>query len=304
MDNPLEILGLKPGDTLKKAHKHRNALFVKLHPDKNPSEKIQYQKVYDAYLALEKNPELLEPRKIILPHNENIIRIEIIVEIEDFYFKKPQTITVNRRIFCKKCHGTGSSKGINGRCIHCNGKGKIESNIFALLGKDNTCPICRGTGINLESICSSCNGSKYEIEKKSIQFVIDLYDYNKKIVILHNVGHQIGENQCGSITVYLKIIQDNTVKIEDDYFVVYDKVLPVQKIIGDIKTINIFDRDITYKIEKYSTESFIIDKISPGISQKLRIKYIDVLPVFTDETYKLYKKILEIEKQYEHPIRL
>jgi len=304
MDNPLEILGLKPGDTLKKAHKHRNALFIKLHPDKNPSEKIQYQKVYDAYLTLENNPELLNPQKVFYSSNEEIIRVKIIAEIEDFYFKKPQTITVNRRIFCKKCHGTGSSKGLNGRCIHCNGLGKIESSIFVLLGKDNTCPVCQGTGVDSESICSFCNGSKYEIEKKSIRFILDLYDFHKKIVILHNVGHQISENQYGSITISLKIIQDNSVKIEDDYFVIYDKILPIQKIIGDIKTINFFDRDVTYKIERYSTEAFIVDKISPEISQKLRIKYIDVLPIITDETYKLYKKILEIEKQHEHPVRL
>ena len=111
MDNPLEILGLKPGDSLTKAHKNRNALFVKLHPDKNPLEKIKYQKVYDAYEMLQKNPELLESPKIAYSFADESIRVQIIVDLEDFYFKKPQTITISRRIFCKNCQGTGSKKG-------------------------------------------------------------------------------------------------------------------------------------------------------------------------------------------------
>jgi len=302
MNDPVKILGLKPGDTLKTAHKNRNALFLKLHPDKSTSDKDKYQAVYDAYEALLKNPGLLTATKVTSGTIEQVIRVKLNVTIEDFYFKKIKEVTVNRKIFCRSCKGTGSASGESGKCPHCSGAGKIESNILSLLGKNSTCPMCHGTGIRSDKICRTCDGIRYLQETQSLQFIIEPINYHKKVAVLHNVGDQLDKFTFGTVAVMLNVLHDDFISIEEGYYVVYDRVFPIQKIIGDTKTIKIFGRDVTYKIKENTMESFTIDHITPGLSQQLRIKFVDIIPKLTRETVALYSKILEIEKNYEEDV--
>lgn len=299
MENPLDILGLKPGDTLETAHKHRNALFLKLHPDKNPTERTQFQKVYNAYETLLNNPELLKVSSTSINTTDISIRTKLTVSIKDFYFKMVKSITLNRAIFCKKCGGLGTDSGAAGLCTHCNGTGKIDSKILELLNKDPTCPICKGSCIAQGKECSVCGGHRYIKDTVTIEFVLDIINYHKKSIILQDVGNQIGENEFGPVIVLLDIIPDSSVSIEDHYFVVHDHVLPVQRIIGDHCTVKVFDRDVPYKIEENSVDAYTIDRIAPGLKQEIRIKYVNIIPKFTRETTALYKKILELEKNYE-----
>jgi DnaJ-class molecular chaperone len=302
MNDPIKILGLKPGDTLEIAHKHRNVLFLKLHPDKNPSDKDKYQKVYDAYETLVSNPSLLTIKKVTSGNIEQVIRVKLNTTIEDFYFKKVKEISINRKIFCRSCKGTGSASGSSGKCPHCSGAGKIESNILSLLGKNPTCPICHGTGIRSDKICHACDGLRYQQETQSIQFILEPINYHKKVAVFHNVGDQLDKDNFGTVAVMLNVLHDDFISIEEGYYVVYDKVFPIQKIIGDTSTIRIFGRDITYQIKENTTETFTMDHIAPGLSQQLRIKFIDVVPKLTRETVALYSKILEIEKNYENDV--
>jgi len=299
MDNPLDILCLKPGDSLETACKNRNRLFLKYHPDKNPANKDLYQKVYDAYELLKKNPELLYPITFTtIPSIEKFIRIKANISMSDIYFNRKQIIDIQTKIFCRKCNGSGSNIK-EATCSYCEGTGKIDSNILSLLGKSSTCSICHGTGINPEKVCSFCNGFKYEIVKKSISFYVTIQDYHKKSIILHNVGDQFKNDTYGSIVIFLEIEKDPFIDIEDNYFVVHDKILPVQKIIGDTKTISIFGRSIPYKIKKNSTDAYTVDKISKNLKQEIRIKYINIPPKLTNKSIELYKEILSIEKTHE-----
>lgn len=299
MENPLDILGLKPGDTLETAHKHRNALFLKLHPDKNPTDKSKFQKVYNAYETLKNNPELLHVKSTTINTSDISIRTKMTVSLEDFYFRNVKSITIIRAVFCKKCGGLGTDSGESGLCTHCNGTGKIDSKILELLNKEPTCPICKGSCIAEGMECSICGGSRYVEETVTIEFVLDIMNYHKKSIILQDVGNQIGENEYGPVIVLLEITPDSSVSIEDHYFVVHDHILPVQKIIGDHCTIKIFDRDVPYKIEENAVDAYTIDRIAPGLKQEVRIKFINIVPKFTRETTALYKKILQLEKSYE-----
>jgi DnaJ-class molecular chaperone len=297
MEDPLEILGLKPGDTLETARKRRNALYLKIHPDKNPNDKEKFNQVYNAYEELVSNPNLLKVKKAATV--DNMLRVMHSVMIEDFYFKKPQKISFKRKVFCKKCKGSGSLLGSNNKCPHCGGAGKIEGTVFSLLGKDPTCPICKGIGVPLENVCTACSGLRYELGIQTVQFTLEPYNYHKKGIILQGVGDQTDDGTFGPVLVVLKILQDSNITLEENYFVVHDKVFPIQKIIGGTKTVKVFGRDVNYRIEERAIDAYTVDKISPTVSQEIRIKFIDKHPLLTRETVALYKKILELETMYE-----
>lgn len=302
MEDPLKILGLKPGDSLEIAHKNRNALFLKLHPDKNPNVIDLYQKVYNAYEVLKDHPELLKVKSPVVNTMDYAIRVKLSVTLEDFYFKKVKSITIKRAVICKTCNGVGSESGLSGVCPHCNGSGKIDSKILSLLGKGSTCPICQGMGVSADNLCKTCGGKKYVTELNTIEFVLELINYHKKSITIQDAGHQLSENSYGPVIVILNIKHDCSVSVEDNYFVVYDYVLPVQKIIGDNTSISIFGRDVKYKIEENAVDAYTFDKIAPGLKQEIRIKFNNIVPKLTRETVALYKKILELEKNYESDV--
>lgn len=298
MEDPLKILGISPGDSLDLAKKRRNALFVKLHPDKNKKDKENYQKVYDAYDLLVKNPNLLDPPLIknILQLNKYDIKAQISITLEDIYFRRMINATIKRFIFCKKCNGTKTKGGIKDYCVQCNGKGEINSKVLELLNKSPICPKCNGLGFPRDKICDKCNGTGVEAEIIPISFDVNFKDYYNKSKTIPNAGNQISFNKFGDLIIHFKIEHDTRVKIEDEYFVIYDKILPIQKIIGDEKIIEIFGRTVSYKIEKNSQDAYTLDRISDSLTQEIRIKFIDIPAKFTDETIILYKKILNIEK--------
>lgn len=297
MDNPIKILKLEPGDDLAKAHKNRNALFKKLHPDKNPSDKESYQKVYDAYESLKKNPHILKNNNRDIRDNGYIIRIKQVLSIEDIYFKRYFTVSYCRKIFCSRCKGTGTFTGSMDLCPCCKGKGYINNDIYHMLEKKNVCPVCKGIKVNTNNLCPTCRGLRYAIETRTIRFSITIDDYHNRKKIIYGKGHQYDRDTYGRVLILLIIKNNNQVSIEDKYFVINDDILPVQSIIGDNKTVEIFGQKVEYKIKRNSKESYATDKINPKLIRYIRIIHNDIKPSLTPETKRLYKKILEIEKR-------
>lgn len=174
------------------------------------------------------------------------------------------------------------------------------------MGMDDTCARCSGTGTISGHPCEKCHGSKVITEEACVYFTVSLSNYKRKAIVLEGEGHQIGLNLFGNILISLDIELSDYVRIEDDYFCVYSKVLPVQRIIGDKAEVGVFGRALPYVIEKGETEAWVEDLIRPGLTQKVRISFIPLQPHITDETQALYKKILEIEKANfnDHHVRI
>lgn len=295
MDDPLAILGLKPGDSLQKAKKRRNALCLQYHPDKRPNEASaakQYRRVQDAYEAIKNNPSLLEP--IQLSNSPNSF-LELEVDLEDFYFGRTKILSYQRSILCSACKGTGAATQ-EGICETCDGRGKIESSVLDILKRSPQCPVCKGSGIKPGEECPQCRGAKRALQKKEHSFILSLEHYHRKNVIFPGLGNQIDCNHFGTLHVRLKITHNGPLSVEDDYYVLYRKILPVQKIIGDEGSLHIYGRNILFNICPGATEAYTEDKVRPGLTQTIRVKFTDLQTPFTEETKALYKKILKIEK--------
>jgi DnaJ-class molecular chaperone len=291
---PLEILGLTPGSTIENATNRWRQLVRQYHPDHNPNESQKFLEVQEAYSAIKANPTLLDG---IQSSTVNVLRVSTQVTIKDFYLAKELPIRISRQIFCKHCSGTGSETKENGLCDHCGGSGQIKSNVLKMLNRSATCPVCSGVGVPKENMCTCCAGSKYETDNSLRKVRLTLKDYHKKTIALRNAGHQTSRDTFGNVFVFLDIVPDDRVLIEDLYFRIAYKVLPVQKIIGDVAVLSIFGRELLFKIEKNSTETMIEDRVLPGVVQRIRIMFEETPPVLTDETIKMYKEILSIEKQ-------
>lgn len=295
--DPITVLGLEIGDSLDQAKDRRNKLLQIYHPDKHPNKKEAESKTHEiqgAYEIIEENPSILQAQKNIDIGDLGHIRVQTTYTTEHLYLRRKKTIYVERRVLCGKCGGTGSRTGNS--CSHCGGLGRIESSVMALMGRDSTCPVCKGSGIPPNEICKECSGTHFKIVRETIDVSVSFMEYHNKIVTIEGRGHQSLNGTSGNIYVDLLIKYSDVVWLEEDYFCVYAKVLPVQKIIGDTGCVDIFGREVLFKIEKNSSDSYTRDNLGNGVIHTIRVRYVDFHPVITDETLSLYKKILEIEK--------
>jgi len=297
--DPLKVLELVPGDSLEEAKRHFRAFSLKYHPDKTSDIKAhaKYRLIQEAYEAVKKDPSILN--KIPQAHKSytGYIRVNLKISMEDLYFCKEKCIIINRGSFCKTCAGTGSKNGLSGVCEVCEGTGNIKSSILNLLETSPICPACSGTGIKDSLVCSSCSGLKYEEERVTLKFRVNLRSYYKKSEILKGEGHQVGPGQRTDVIVKLEIEPHPYIDIEENYFVAHTRIHPIQRIIGDTEYVDIFGRTLKYEINQYDVDDYIEDKIGKTFTRKIRVKYQDGDPDISEETLKLYKKILSIEKE-------
>ena len=301
---PLEILQLKPGDSLEKAEKHFRVLVRRYHPDKTGGDKKAeevFKKVREAYENLKKDPSILDPISSITTDSESAfhsLKAVCRVSLEDIYLRNRKSVVVDRRIFCGACQGAGSTEGIGGVCEHCEGEGSIDSPVFAMLGTSNVCPVCDGSGIKPGTMCPTCDGRKMLLQRKTINFSPDTLDYESKSIILRGEGHQIAFGKFGNLVVVLRISnkEDYRIGVEGDYYTIYKRITPVQRILGDIAEIEVFGRKVKVKIDRGSDEAYAYDKIRKGLTRMIRVKYQDHIPALTEKTRELYGKIFEIEK--------
>ncbi|MBD3261249.1 MAG: DnaJ domain-containing protein [Candidatus Altiarchaeales archaeon] len=292
----LSILGLRPGDSLEDAKARHRTLCKRYHPDKNPGndQTAGFIAMQEAYEAILKDPSLLK-KPVDVDNLPSYLDTPVEIRLEDIYFARKKTVKIERNAPCTSCLGTGSELGPEGLCATCKGTGRIESNVLDLMGRSSVCPICSGLGYTGKP-CQSCIGTKRTNEVVECTFLVNLRSYYKRTVVLKGKGNIQTDGSCGDLILSLKIAKHPRFHIEGNNFCTNVPVLPVQRILGDRSRISVFGRILTYHILPNTTETYIIDEIRPSLQRGIKLSFVEIAPLLTDETKKMYKKILEIEK--------
>lgn len=76
-------------------------------------------------------------------------------------------------VSCKVCSGSGAAPGTRPQpCPKCKGTGHISGGRGSLFVMSQTCPFCRGRGEIIATPCSSCKGSGYKTETRTLSITI------------------------------------------------------------------------------------------------------------------------------------
>ena len=223
---------------IKKSYKK---LARETHPDKNPNNQEEaqkkFQKISEAYEVLsdEKKRKMYNQfgkdgvdgahgipgfsggnpmdmfnmfrrqERVQIPVMKTVY--ETPISLEELYAgKKNIKTTVQRKILCKSCEGSGLKKGCQLQtCTGCNGQGMkvhVQQTMMGMMKNVAHCDQCNGKGemIDDSNKCKHCKGQKIEIEKCSITFDIPPGYSASKPIILENQGNDIPkeiQNKCG-----------------------------------------------------------------------------------------------------------
>ena len=205
-----EILGVSRSASESELKKTYRQLALKYHPDKNPGDQQAEEKFKEAAEAYEvlKDPE---KRQIydqygheglkgqgfsgfsgfddIFSNFGDIfgdifgmgggrrstgadLRLDLSLKFEEAAFGVKKDVSVNKRVSCDTCLGTGCSPGTRPQvCSACRGTGNIiqAQGFFSI---KTPCPHCQGMGQNIKDPCRDCRGEGRVVRGKKIAVTI------------------------------------------------------------------------------------------------------------------------------------
>ena len=88
--------------------------------------------------------------------------VELTLSFEDSVFGVQRELQLDTLEMCARCSGTGCEPGTHpSRCARCGGAGEVQDvarSIFGTVMTAKTCAVCDGTGEEIASPCTQCQG--------------------------------------------------------------------------------------------------------------------------------------------------
>ena len=96
------------------------------------------------------------------------LRYDLSISLEDAFNGKKHEVNFSSSDKCKRCEGMGAEPGSKPvSCSMCRGQGQVRSN-QGFFTVQQTCPECSGSGEQISSPCTSCDGLGKKQSKKKI----------------------------------------------------------------------------------------------------------------------------------------
>lgn len=97
--------------------------------------------------------------------------IALKLSFKEAVFGCKKELEFHYKSFCKSCNATGAKDGKLQMCEKCKGKGQIGIQ-QGFITFSQTCPDCKGSGMNISQKCPDCRGKGYEEHQDSTQITI------------------------------------------------------------------------------------------------------------------------------------
>jgi len=116
------------------------------------------------------------------------------------------TVNVTSDASCATCHGTGAAPGTQPViCSGCGGRGVVDDN-QGLFSFSQPCPVCRGTGMRVETPCPTCHGSGLERRPRQVKVRIPAgVDDGQRIRVKGRGGAGHNGGPAGDLYVVVRV---------------------------------------------------------------------------------------------------
>ena len=103
------------------------------------------------------------------PQRGDDLETELHLSFQDAVEGITTTVNISSDAACSTCGGTGAAPGTSPViCSNCGGRGVLAEN-QGLFSFSQPCPVCRGTGMRVETPCPKCNGSGMEHRPRRVK---------------------------------------------------------------------------------------------------------------------------------------
>lgn len=100
------------------------------------------------------------------------IKVRVVLDLEEAAVGINKQITVDRRVACETCSGSGAKAGSQPQpCVRCGGLGQVVQQA-GILRVQTSCPSCGGQGTIISDPCTDCRGNGFIARKVTLDVAI------------------------------------------------------------------------------------------------------------------------------------
>ncbi|RIN55349.1 molecular chaperone DnaJ [Staphylococcus simulans] len=107
------------------------------------------------------------------PRKGDDLQYTMTISFEEAVFGAEKEISIRKEVKCETCDGSGAKPGSKKKtCHYCNGAGHVSVEQNTILGRVRTekvCPVCNGTGEEIEEPCPTCHGKGTQTKNVKIK---------------------------------------------------------------------------------------------------------------------------------------
>ncbi|NKQ39987.1 MAG: molecular chaperone DnaJ [Sulfurovum sp.] len=222
-----------------------------------------------------------------LPFNEAVFGIE-------------KEITIDYKVPCDTCNGTGAKDGNMETCGYCEGRGQVVMR-QGFMSFAQECPKCQGSGQSAKEQCSTCSAEGFIHKEQEIKFNIPAgVDTGNRLRVAGH-GNENRQGQRGDLYVSFSVEEDeHFVRDGSDIYIVVPTFF-TQCILGETITIPSLNGELELHLKSGTKdkEQFIfkgegVTDVHSGRKGRLIAQIKMVLPSkINDEQRELLEKIQE-----------
>lgn len=142
------------------------------------------------------------------PQRGDDLEAELHLSFQDAVEGITTTVNVSSDAACSTCGGTGAAPGTSPViCSNCGGRGVLAEN-QGLFSFSQPCPVCRGTGMRVETPCPTCRGSGMEHRARQVKVRIPAgVDDGQRIRLKGRGGAGPNGGPAGDLYVVVRVGQ-------------------------------------------------------------------------------------------------
>lgn len=107
------------------------------------------------------------------PRKGDDLQYTMTISFEEAVFGAEKEISIRKEVKCETCEGSGAKpRSKKKTCHYCNGAGHVAVEQNTILGRVRTekvCPVCNGTGEEIEEPCPTCHGKGTQTKNVKIK---------------------------------------------------------------------------------------------------------------------------------------
>ena len=181
------------------------------------------------------------------------LRYDITVELKDAFKGIEKVISLDKKMSCPECKGSGAKKGTSPKtCSKCNGSGQVQtvrSTPFGRFATVTTCDLCRGKGVTVDDPCPKCRGGGIVSGNKKLKVKIPAgIDDGSHIRITSEGNPSTTRGPPGDLYVVVHVRTDPRFYREDTELLYEMPISYPQAALGDEVTVETIDGKVKMKI--------------------------------------------------------
>ncbi len=170
------------------------------------------------------------------------LQYELEISLSEAFTGAEYDFSINKKVACDSCNGSGALSGSSpSNCRDCGGIGQLRQNkgIFSI---NTTCPRCRGSGVQIDNPCHSCNGMGIVNAHKQVKVKIPPGINDEQSIRMSGEGHASQRGgTAGDLYLHIRVRGDDYFEREGNDLYCNAHISITQAVLGaalELKNLN------------------------------------------------------------------